>query len=172
MDFGNLKCIAPGSSCFQKFFEKPVVILMGFPLSVIYSFFLASFNILYLVCILSVLTTISYSELFFFLMVLSIWCSLFFLCLYGYMFIQFGLFFQHLVEGLVYTINLGFFSLICAYNSTLWSFHSVTYFPFHYFFIYSLLITLNLPLTYQGLIIYILLNSFYNLLIKINSFKA
>jgi hypothetical protein len=66
MDFGNLKCIAPGSSCFQKFFEKPVVILMGFPLSVIYSFFLASFNILYLVCILSVLTTISYSELFFF----------------------------------------------------------------------------------------------------------
>jgi hypothetical protein len=87
MDFGNLKCIAPGSSCFQKFFEKPVVILMGFPLSVIYSFFLASFNILYLVCILSVLTTISYSELFFFLMVLSIWCSLFFLCLYGYMFI-------------------------------------------------------------------------------------
>lgn len=37
-------------------------------------------------------------------------------------------FLYDLVEDLVYAIGLGFFSLICAYNLKIWSFHGVQYF--------------------------------------------
>lgn len=61
-------------------------------------------------------------------LVLSILYSVCFLYLNGYIFPKFGEIFYILVEDLVYTIDLGFFSLIYAYNSKVLSFYVVTYF--------------------------------------------
>lgn len=55
--------------------------------------------------------------------------SVCFLYIYGCVFPKLGqVFFYNVVEDIVYTINMGFFSLICTYNSMVWSIWGVPHF--------------------------------------------
>lgn len=48
-------------------------------------------------------------------MVISIWCSMY-ICVWICLSLVWAYFFYDLIKGLVYTIELGFFSFICAYS--------------------------------------------------------
>lgn len=96
-------------------------------------FFLDFFNSFPLFCILSLLTVICYEKFLFWSFLLGalysscicIGMCFFFVCLFC---------FYHLVEDVVYVNNPEFFPLTYAYNSTIWSFHGVAYFPYVLFF--------------------------------------
>lgn len=134
----------------------------GFSFSGICSFLLTS-SIFFLHSVyLSLLTVICYGKFLFWSFLLGALYSscicidmcFFFVCLFC---------FYHLVENVVYANNPEFFPLAYAYNSTIWSFHGVAYFPYVLFlFPNSSLISLNLLLAYYFLIFYILLNSFHS----------
>lgn len=104
-------------------------------------------------------------------LVVSIWCSVCFLCLSVFLsLLSWGHFLYELVEDLAFATNLGFFSLIYAYNSKVWFIFSVCprflYAPFlhvcecacvwvccvfnfsHFFLIYSVSPTLSLILIF------------------------
>lgn len=110
---------------FKVFIEKLAIILMGFLYMWLF-FSLVVFNTLVLFCIFSVLTFWLLYDIIYGPIYLVSYVPLY---LYGFVLPQFvETFFCDLVEYLIYSINLKFFSFISVYNLKTESSHNVPHF--------------------------------------------